>query len=94
MTAKNALFGQITKLEGISFIASKFDGILGMAWPAISVQKCPLIFDILYKQGQVQGNSFSFYLTKKAGQEGSSLVLGGINTAYASESFKYYKLAM
>jgi cathepsin D len=53
LTAKNALFGQITKLEGISFIASKFDGILGMAWPAISVQKCPLIFDILYKQGQV-----------------------------------------
>jgi cathepsin D len=94
LTAKNALFGQITKLEGISFIASKFDGILGMAWPAISVQKCPLIFDILYKQGQVQGTSFSFYLTKKAGQEGSSLVLGGINTAYASESFKYYKLAM
>lgn len=67
LTAKNSLFGQITKLEGISFIASKFDGILGMAWPAISVEHCPLIFDLLYQQGQVSGNSFSFYLTKKAG---------------------------
>lgn len=37
LTAKNSLFGQITRLEGISFIASKFDGILGMGWPAISV---------------------------------------------------------
>lgn len=68
LTAKRATFGQITKLEGISFVASKFDGILGMAWPAISVEKCPLIFDLLVQQGQVQGNSFSFYLTKKAGQ--------------------------
>lgn len=65
-----------------------------MAWPTISVEQCPLIFDLLYQQGQVSGNSFSFYLTKKAGQEGSALVLGGVNTAYASEPFKYYKLKM
>jgi cathepsin D len=94
LTAKNSSFGQITKLEGISFIASKFDGIMGMGWPAISVQGCPLIFDLLYKQGQLQGNSFSFYLTKVAGMEGSSMVLGGINPNYATEPFKYYKLKM
>ncbi len=52
---------------GISFLASKFDGILGMGWPAISVDNQPLIFDLLYQQGQVSGNSFSFYLTKTAG---------------------------
>jgi cathepsin D len=94
LTAKNSTFGQITKLEGISFVASKFDGIMGMAWPAISVQGCPLIFDLLYKQGQVEGNSFSFYLTKTAGMEGSSMVLGGVNPKYAAEPFKYYKLKM
>jgi cathepsin D len=53
LPAVNATFGQITKLEGISFVASKFDGILGMAWPAISVQSCPLIFDLLWQQKQV-----------------------------------------
>lgn len=94
LQAKNSLFGQVTKLEGISFIASKFDGILGMAWPAISVNRCPLIFDLLVEQGQVEGNSFSFYLTRKAGQAGSALVLGGVNTAYASGPFKYYDLKM
>lgn len=94
LQAEKALFGQVTKLEGISFIASKFDGLLGMAWPAISVQGCPLIFDLLYKQKQVTGNSFSFYLTKVAGMDGSAMVLGGINENYATEAFKYYKLAM
>jgi cathepsin D len=94
LQAKNSLFGQVTKLEGISFIASKFDGILGMAWPAISVEGCPLIFDLLYQQKQVTSNSFSFYLTKVAGMEGSSMVLGGVNEKYATESFRYYKLIM
>lgn len=65
-----------------------------MAWPAISVQNCPLIFDLLFKQGRVEGNSFSFFLTKKAGQEGSALVLGGVNNKYAASEFKYYPLKM
>lgn len=94
LTAKNSLFGQVTRLEGISFLASKFDGILGMAWPQISVLGCPLIFDLLYQQGQVEGNSFSFYLTKKAGEAGSALVLGGVNPKYAAGDFKYYQLKM
>lgn len=55
-----------------------------MAWPSISVLGMPLIFDLLVEQKQVDGNSFSFYLTKKAGMEGSSLVLGGVNRKYAT----------
>jgi cathepsin D len=92
LQAKGSVFGQVTKLEGISFIAAKFDGLLGMAWPAISVDGVPLIFDLLFQQGQVSSNSFSFYLTKVAGTNGSSLVLGGVNEAYASSSWKYYNL--
>lgn len=53
LKATNSLFGQITKLEGISFLASKFDGILGMAWQTISVLNLPLIFDLLVQQKQV-----------------------------------------
>jgi len=33
----NTIFAEITNLQGVGFIAGKFDGILGMAWPAISV---------------------------------------------------------
>lgn len=73
-------------------MASKFDGILGMGWDTISVDNLPLIFDLLVKQKQVEGNSFSFYLTKVAGQDGSALVLGGVDEKYQAEPFRYYKL--
>lgn len=63
-----------------------------MAWPSISVDNLPLIFDLLVQQKQVEGNSFSFYLTKTAGEDGSALVLGGVDTKYASSDFKYYPL--
>lgn len=94
LQAKNSLFAQITQLHGISFLASKFDGILGMAWPAISVNGLPLIFDLLVQQGQVESNSFSFYLTRTAGENGSALVLGGVNAKYYTGQFKYYPLKM
>lgn len=82
LKAKEAGFGQITKLHGVSFLASKFDGILGMAWDKIAVDRLTPIFDLLFKQGQVDDKSFSFYLTKKPGQDGSALVLGGVNQKY------------
>ena len=83
LEAKKSLFAQITTLHGISFLASKFDGILGMAWPSISVNGLPLIFDLLVQQGQITGNnSFSFYLTKVPGSNGSAIVLGGVNRKY------------
>lgn len=53
-----------------------------MAWPAISVNKLPLIFDLLVEQKQLDSNSFSFYLTRVAGSNGSSLVLGGVDAKY------------
>lgn len=33
-------------------------------------------------------------MTKKAGEEGSALVLGGVNSKYAAGEFKYYPLKM
>lgn len=65
-----------------------------MAWPSISVDNLPLIFDLLYKQGRVDGNSFSFYLTKKPNQNGSALILGGVDMKYAAGDFNYYPLKM
>jgi len=65
-----------------------------MAWPKISVNGLPLIFDLLYTQGKVEGNSFSFYLTKVPGSNGSALVLGGVNSKYYTGDFKYYDLSM
>lgn len=65
-----------------------------MAWPSISVNGLPLIFDLLVQQGKISGNSFSFYLTKVPGSAGSALVLGGTNPKYYTGEFKYYNLKM
>lgn len=52
----------------------------------------PPVFNVLLDQGLVTDPSYSFYLTRQPGSAGSSLVLGGVNTDYATEDFKYYDL--
>jgi len=89
--AKDVVFGEATKLSGVSFIAAKFDGILGMAFREISVGHVKTVFETLYEQGQIPEASFSFYLSKTAGDTGR-LVLGGLNPDYFTGDLKFYPL--
>lgn len=56
-------FGESTTLKGISFLASKFDGILGMAFPSIAVNGVTPYFYRLMEEKLVDDASFTFYLT-------------------------------
>lgn len=88
----NVTFAEMTSLKGVSFVASKFDGILGMGWPAISELGLPPVFSLMYQQGLIDTNSFSFYLSKTAGSNSSQLILGGIDQSLATGPFKYVPL--
>lgn len=65
-----------------------------MAFSAISVDNITPVFEVLYEEGKVADGSFAFYLTSKAGEEGSSLVLGGVDPQFAATPFKYYPVTI
>uniref|UniRef100_A0A8C9J718 Peptidase A1 domain-containing protein n=1 Tax=Panthera tigris altaica TaxID=74533 RepID=A0A8C9J718_PANTA len=84
------IFGEAIKQPGITFIAAKFDGILGMAYPRISVDDVLPVFDNLMKQKLVEKNIFSFYLNRDPNaQPGGELMLGGTDSKYYQGSLSY-----
>ncbi|XP_019522920.1 PREDICTED: cathepsin D [Hipposideros armiger] len=84
------VFGEATKQPGITFIAAKFDGILGMAYPRISVNNVLPVFDNLMQQKLVDKNIFSFYLNRDPNaQPGGELMLGGTDSKYYKGSLAY-----
>ena len=85
-------FAEMTSLGGISFVASKFDGILGLAWKGIAADDIPPVFMLMYEQNLIEDNSFSFYLSKTAGAAGSRLVLGGVDQTLYTGNFTYHTL--
>ncbi|XP_012599454.1 cathepsin D [Microcebus murinus] len=84
------VFGEATKQPGITFIAAKFDGILGMAFPRISVNNVLPVFDNLMQQKLVDKNIFSFYLNRDPNAKpGGELMLGGVDEKYYKGSLTY-----
>ena len=55
---------QFFLIAGSTFIDDKFDGILGMGWPAIAVDKVAPVFQNMVAQGLVAKPVFGFYLDR------------------------------
>ncbi|XP_020644486.3 cathepsin D [Pogona vitticeps] len=87
---KNQLFGEAIRQPGITFIAAKFDGILGMAFPKISVKKVQPFFDNVMEQELLEKNIFSFYLNRNpSSSPGGELLLGGTDPQYYTGDFNW-----
>ncbi|XP_071809295.1 cathepsin D-like [Asterias amurensis] len=88
--AYNQTFGAALKEPGITFIVAKFDGILGMGYPEISVDRVVPVFDTLMAQHALDKNVFSFYLNRKEGAKvGGELILGSSDPKYYTGNFSY-----
>lgn len=88
ITIKNQTFAEILKESGLGFIAGKFDGILGMGYPQISVLGVTPVFDEMVRQNAVDKAIFSFYLTRDENHPtGSELVIGGKLSEISGRTF-------
>ena len=72
-------FAEIVKEEGAVFEASKFDGIVGLAYPSMAAYNLNPVFDNIIKQKKLSSNIFTFMLDRSEGGSGSELVLGGVD---------------
>ncbi|XP_054837019.1 pepsin B-like [Eublepharis macularius] len=77
---QNQEFGLSESEPTSPFYYASFDGILGMAYPAMSVGGNTVMQQML-KQGQLSEPIFSFYFSRQpTAQYGGELILGGVDT--------------
>jgi len=77
---QDQVFAEATSEPGIAFLLVKFDGILGLAWPSISVDSVEPPFTKMVKQGLIDEPLFSFWMSRDPdADEGGELVFGGMD---------------
>lgn len=77
-------FAEATKEPGLAFAFGKFDGILGLAYDTISVNKVVPPFYNAIEKGLVDDAQFAFYLNDKDSDKSGEITLGG----YDKSKFK------
>ncbi|XP_077190641.1 gastricsin-like [Paroedura picta] len=81
----NQQFGLSETEPGTNFVYAQFDGILGLAYPAISAGGATTVVQGLMQENLLSAPVFSFYLSgQESSQNGGELVLGGVDTSLYS----------
>jgi hypothetical protein len=93
LTVLSQEFAQVTDASGLgaAYKLGKFDGILGLAFPVLSVNHVPTVFQNMVTQGLVPAGEFSFYLGKEDGAKGE-LLMGGTDPNYYTGDITYVPL--
>ncbi|GMH12041.1 hypothetical protein Nepgr_013882 [Nepenthes gracilis] len=80
LVVENQDFIEATREPSITFVAAKFDGILGLGFQEISVGNAVPVWYNMVKQGLVNEPVFSFWLNRNATEEeGGEIVFGGVD---------------
>ncbi|KAG5279562.1 hypothetical protein AALO_G00079130 [Alosa alosa] len=83
-------FGEAVQQPGITFAVARFDGVFGMGYPTISVEKVTPVFDQIMAKKLIPQNVFSFYLNRNPkAPVGGELMLGGTDKQYYDGELHY-----
>jgi cathepsin D len=93
MVVTKQIFAEVTDVSGLgaAFSMGKFDGILGLAFPLLSVNQVPTVFQNIVSQNLVTDARFSFYLSNSADIPGE-LTFGGYDTNHFTGSLTWVPL--
>lgn len=80
LEVKNQDFGESVEEPGITFVMARFDGIMGLGYDTISVQRATPPFYNMVNQGLVDESLFSVWLGDvNKSEEGGEIVFGGMD---------------
>jgi saccharopepsin len=80
LTLKDQLFAEITNEPGLAFAFGRFDGILGLGYDSIAVNRVPPPFFAMVDAGLLDEPVFAFYLGDT--NDESEVVFGGIDSKH------------
>uniref|UniRef100_A0A4W2CHH7 renin n=1 Tax=Bos indicus x Bos taurus TaxID=30522 RepID=A0A4W2CHH7_BOBOX len=86
-------FGEVTELPLLPFMLAKFDGVLGMGFPAQAVGGITPVFDHILAQRVLTDDVFSVYYSRNSHLLGGEIVLGGSDPQYYQENFHYVSIS-
>ncbi|CAM8887601.1 unnamed protein product [Rhodiola kirilowii] len=90
LVIKNQDFIEATKEPGVTFLAAKFDGILGLGFKEISVGGSVPVWYNMVKQGLVKEQVFSFWMNRNVeDEEGGEIVFGGVDPKHFKGKHTY-----
>jgi hypothetical protein len=86
-------FAEVDNVKGLgpAYTVGKFDGICGMGWDDISVDRVTTPLRALVNSGSLDEDVFAFYLGSNGGV--GELVVGGVNPNHYTGDFTYLPVA-
>ncbi|ONK63041.1 uncharacterized protein A4U43_C07F10780 [Asparagus officinalis] len=94
LIVKDEIFIEATREGSLTFLLAKFDGIVGLGFPEISVGDVPPIWSSMLEQKLINEKVFSFWLNRNADEtDGGELVFGGVDPKHYVGNHTYVPIS-